>query len=144
MEMKELLKIDVAVRNNDKKNINKQQQRIVVFKEKLEKTMKFWPRDAFDRIPIEEDRQFLTSMMGNRGATMVGADELLHSTEQKVRQRKKLEEERLRKEQVRQESVAAAAQAKVPQEDARGTVPHSQVYCQVWSSSSFCYKSSAR
>ena len=116
--MKELLKIDVAVRNNDKKNINKQQQRMVVFKEKLEKTMKCWPRDAFDRIPIEEDRQFLTSMMGNRGATMVGADELLHSTEQKVHQRKKLEEERLRKEQVRQESVAAAAQAKVPQEDA--------------------------
>ena len=80
--------------------------------------MKFWPRDAFDRIPIEEDRQFLTSMMGNRGATMVGADALLHSTEQKVHQRKKLEEERLRKEQVRQESVAAAAQAQVPQEDA--------------------------
>ena len=118
MEMKELLKIDVAVRNNNKKNINKQQQRIVVFKEKLEKTMKFWPRDAFDRIPIEEDRQFLTSMMGNRGATMVGADELLHSTEQKVHQRNKLEEERLRKEQVRQESLAAAAQAQVPQEDA--------------------------
>ena len=66
MGMKELQKINVAERKNYKNN--KKQQRIVVLKEKLEKTIKFWPRDAFDRIPIEEDRQFLTSMTGHRGA----------------------------------------------------------------------------
>ena len=72
MGMKELQKINVAERKNDKNN--KKQQRIVVLKEKLEKTIKFWPRDAFDRISIEEDRQFLTSMTGHRGAAMAGAD----------------------------------------------------------------------
>ena len=121
MEMKELQKINVAERKKDKNS--KQQQRIVVFKEKLEKTMKFWPRDALDRIPIEEDRQFLISMMGHRGAAMAGTDELLHSTEQKVHQRKESEEERLRKEQVRQETVAAAAQALA---QALAQVPHAE------------------
>ena len=38
--------------------------------------MQFWPRDVFDRTPIEEDRQFLTLMMGHRGAAMAGADEI--------------------------------------------------------------------
>ena len=45
--------------------------------EKLNQTMKLWPRDVMDRIASEEDRLFLVSMMGDRKASMAEADSVL-------------------------------------------------------------------
>ena len=40
----------------------KEEEKIKAFKEKLPRTMKFWPRDAKKRITIQEDLDFLVSM----------------------------------------------------------------------------------
>ena len=56
-----------------------------------------WPRDAFDRIDNEEDRQFLQSMATDRKASMVGTDESLSKIEQKRHQRKMEEGRRQQK-----------------------------------------------
>ena len=60
-----------------------------------------------DRIASEEDRLFLVSMMGDRKASMAGADSVLSLTEKKVHLRKSSEEKRKKKEQLRQESGEA-------------------------------------
>ena len=59
-----------------------------------------------DIIALEEDRLFLVSMMGDRKASMAGADSVLSLTE-KVHLRKSSEEKRKKKEQLRQESGEA-------------------------------------
>ena len=95
-EMNELLKITVNVREN-----GKNKTKILNFKDKLETTMKFWPRNALERIHNEEDRQFLISMMGDREACMGVEDTLLSSTEKKVAERIQAEEKRKKKEELR-------------------------------------------
>ena len=64
-EMKNLLKIDHQHRETEKNKT-----KFNDFKQKLEKTMKFWPRDALERIKTEEDKKFLHSMMTDRVANM--------------------------------------------------------------------------
>ena len=51
-EMKNLLKIDHQHRETEKNKT-----KFNNFKQKLEKTMKFWPRDTLERIKIEENRK---------------------------------------------------------------------------------------
>ena len=68
------------------------------FKEKLDRTIKFWPRDAFERIQDEEDKLFLQSMMGDRTATLGPVENVLATTEKKVLIRRHREEEQRKKE----------------------------------------------
>ena len=60
--------------------------------------MKFWPRDAMDRIRNEEDKLFLQSMMGDRTATFRPVDNVLATTENKVVRGRHREEEQRKKE----------------------------------------------
>ena len=59
--------------------------------------MKFWPRDAIERIQNEEDKFFLQSMMGDRTATLGLVDNVLATTEKKVLRRRHREEEQRKK-----------------------------------------------
>ena len=102
-EMKSLLKIDHAHRQ-DKTNVEK----FSSFKDKLNRTMKFWPRNVLEKITNEEDKEFLVSMMTDRKATMGSVDSVLHSTEKKRLERKKAEEMRVEKEEMRKQTVKAA------------------------------------
>ena len=90
-DMRSLMKIDHVQRsNNDTKK-----KRINDFKDKLEKTLKLWPRNAFDKMKNKEDKQFLQSMMSDRVASMGQVDKVLSKTEDKVAKRKYAEQERL-------------------------------------------------
>ena len=64
------------------------------FKEKLDRTMKFWPRDGIERIQNEEYKLFLQSMKGDRTETLGPVDNVLATTEKKVLIRRHREEER--------------------------------------------------
>ena len=77
------------------------QTKVKEFKAKLDSTMKFWPRNVFQKITNEEDRAFLHSMMTDRIATMGSVDQALSTTEKKVRLRKEQEEYRISRETVR-------------------------------------------
>ena len=88
---------DMSKIPKEKREKPAQKQKIEEFKQYLEKTFKVWPRDAFDRIDNEEDRQFLQSMATDRKASMVGTDESLSKIEQKRHQRKMEEERRQQK-----------------------------------------------
>ena len=68
--------------------------------------MKFWPRNALEKIELEEDRLFLLSMQGDRKAVMAGTDKVLSTTEKKVHDRKISEEQRKAKEQARKMSLS--------------------------------------
>ena len=68
------------------------------FKEKLDCIMKFWPRDAIERIQNEEDKLFLQSMKGDRTAILGPVDNVLATTEKKVLRRRHSEEEQRKKE----------------------------------------------
>ena len=72
-------------------------EKINGFKEKLDRTMKFWPRDAIERIQNEEDK-FLQSMMGDGTTTFGPVDDVLATTEKKVLRRRHSEEEQRKKE----------------------------------------------
>ena len=72
-ELKSLLKIDHAHRNTVKNT-----QKIIGFKNKLTKTMMFWPRDVLEKLVDAEDKQFLISMMTDRTAS-IGSVDLKHS-----------------------------------------------------------------
>ena len=91
-EMKGMLK---------RKNVKKTE----ALTEKLNQTMKLWPRDVMDRIASEEDRLFLVSMMGDRKASMAEADSVLSLTKKKVHLRESSEKERNKREQLRQDLV---------------------------------------
>ena len=73
-------------------------EKINGFKEKLDRTMKFWPRDAIERIQNEEDKLFLQSKMGDRTATPGPVDNVLATTENKVLRGRHREEEQRKKE----------------------------------------------
>ena len=60
--------------------------------------MKFWPRDAIERIQNEEDQLFLQSMMGDRTATLGPVDNVLATTENKVLKGRHREEDQRKKE----------------------------------------------
>ena len=60
--------------------------------------MKFWPRDAIERIQNEEDKLFLQSMMGDRTATLRSVDNVLANTENKVLRGRHREEDQRKKE----------------------------------------------
>ena len=60
--------------------------------------MKFWPRDAIERIQNEEDKLFLQPMMGDRTATLGPIDNVLATTENKVLRGRHWEEEQRKKE----------------------------------------------
>lgn len=96
-EMKSIIKIDHARRETE---TNK--QKINSFKEKLKTTMKFWPRNSLEKIKIEEDKQFLISMMTDRKATMGSIDTKLKSKKKNIWKRKEAEQSRVDKEQSRQ------------------------------------------
>ena len=79
------------------------QKRIDGFKQKLEETMKMWPKNALDQMKNEEDKRFLLSMMTDRVASMGKVDKVL-STENKTAKRKEDERARLEKEKKRVEA----------------------------------------
>ena len=68
-ELKSLVKIDHAHGNTVKNT-----QKIIGFKNKLTKTMRFWPRDVLDKLVDAEDKQFLISMMTCRTASIGSVD----------------------------------------------------------------------
>ena len=72
-------------------------EKMIGFKEKLDRTMTFWSRDAIDRIQNEEDKLFLQSMMGDRTATLGPVDNMLATTKKKVLRRRHREEEQRKK-----------------------------------------------
>ena len=98
-EMRDILKIPKS-----RRSYGNPLARITNFKEGLNKTMKFWPRDALDHMVNEEDKEFLQSMMGDRAATMAGVDKRLANTENKVSRRKEQEKKRSEKEKLRRKS----------------------------------------
>ena len=53
-ELKHLLKID-----HPNRKIEKNTQKIIGFKDKLTKIIKFWPRDVLGKLVDAEDKQFL-------------------------------------------------------------------------------------
>ena len=69
--------------------------------------MKFWPRDAFERIQNEEDKLFLQSMMGDRTATLGPVNNVVANTENKVLRGRHREEEQRKKEAKRLKSRKA-------------------------------------
>ena len=81
-EMKNILKID-----HQHRDTAKNKEKIEDFKEKLSKTMKFWPGKALEKMTNEEDRKFLESMMTDRVATMGSVDAVLSLTEKKIQKR---------------------------------------------------------
>ena len=72
-ELKSLLKIDHVHRNTVKNT-----QKIIEFKNKLTKTMRFWPRYVLDKLVDAEDKHFLINMMADRTAS-IGSVELKRS-----------------------------------------------------------------
>ena len=72
-------------------------QKINGFKEKLDRTMNFWAREAIERIQNKKDKLFLQSMMGYRTATLRPVDNVLATTEKKVLRRRHREEEQRKK-----------------------------------------------
>ena len=89
-----LLKISVNKRDKP----GKQHDKITEFRNNINKTMKFWPRDALSRISNDEDRNFLLSMMSDRKATMDGIDKSLFQKEQRIEKRHQEEQRRREKE----------------------------------------------
>ena len=61
---------DFTKYNLDRRETPAYKEKLGLFREKLETTMRFMPRDAESRIENEEDRAFLRSMLGDRSATM--------------------------------------------------------------------------
>ena len=90
IKFKDLLKIPISERGKPGTPL----ERIQEFKIKMPETMKFWPRDAMDKIENEEDKQFLLSMQNDRKASMSGVDKVLH---QKEMRKEKREQEALRR-----------------------------------------------
>ena len=90
-ELKSINKTTKAKREGGSEKING-------FKEKLDRTMTFWPRDAFERIQNEEDKLFLQSMMGDRTATLGPVNNVLANKENKVLRGRHREEEQRKKE----------------------------------------------
>ena len=62
--------------------------------------MKFWPRDAIERIQSEEDKLFLQcmNMMGDRTETLGPVDNVVATAEKRVLIRRHREEEQRKKE----------------------------------------------
>ena len=89
-ELKSINKTTKAKREGGSEKING-------FKEKLDRTMTFWPRDAFERIQNEEDKLFLQSMMCDRTATLGPVYNVLANTENKVLRGRHREEEQRKK-----------------------------------------------
>lgn len=67
----------------------KEKEEINDFKESLTKTFKAWPRDCYEKITIEEDKQFFKSMLTDRKACMIGIDRNLSKQESNTRKRKR-------------------------------------------------------
>ena len=78
-EIENLLKQSIKLRGT-----KAYKKKLAEFKEKLKKTLHFWPKDAMSRITNESDRRFLRSMMGNRNATIGSFDRSLTATERKI------------------------------------------------------------
>ena len=104
-EMQELMKIPQARRKS-----GKPASRIQKFKEELEQTFPFWPRDALERISNPEDQEFLRKMMKDWTASMGGVDMKLASTERKVLERKQAEQIRQEREIERQLASQCSAE----------------------------------
>ena len=92
-EMKTLLKIGHPNRSSPG-SIKK----IGDFKNKLETTMKFWPRNVFQLLKNEDDRNFFESMLSDRAASFGPENPTVLTTELKVAKRKAEEEKRNAKE----------------------------------------------
>ena len=88
-DMKNIIKIQPRNRTSGKQN-----ERLEEFRRRLQTTMKFWPRNAMEKIDNEEDKKFLLSMINDRKATMAGIDKKLSLTEENVMKRK---EQKLRR-----------------------------------------------
>ena len=103
-DFKDLRKIEKSRRDDTVPNI--QCQKIEDYKNGLQKTFKVWPRNALDKMSIEEDRQFLISMDTDRIATMmVTTDETLFMKESKYEKRKDEEQKRIADEKTRCETA---------------------------------------
>ena len=75
-------------------------EKIVQFKNKLQKTFVFWPRHISNKISSKKDRLLLLNMMGPRTASFGGTDKTFAATSTKIEQRK-AEQQRQLKEQKR-------------------------------------------
>ena len=62
----------------------KSKERIESFKKYLLKTMDLWPKNVFDHIKNEDDKQLLISMMNDRKALISGVDMVLAKQEKDV------------------------------------------------------------
>ena len=96
-EIKKLWEELKSVNKTTKEKWEGGSEKINGFKEKLDRTMKFWPRDANERLQNEEDKLFLQSMMGNRTATLGPVVNVLATTAKKVLRRRHREEEQRKK-----------------------------------------------
>ena len=117
-EMRSLMKISPA-----RRDLPKEKSRIDDFKNKLNTTMKFWPRDAMSRITIQEDKDFLTSMMSDRKATMGTVDIVLANSKQKIRDRQEKENARKRKEESRVANLLVSPVTPTEAEDDESETP---------------------
>ena len=103
-DFKDLRRIEKPLRDNSVPN--KQCQRIEDYKNDLQKTFKVWPRNALEKISIEEDRQFLISMDTDRVATMtLTTDDTLFRKESSYKKRKDAEQKRIADEKTRCETA---------------------------------------
>ena len=100
-----VLKIPIESRSSEKSK-----ERIEEFKQQLNASFKFWPRNALMKITNEEDKLFLKSMMSDRKACMAGADKKLANTEKKVRKRKVQELQRKEQCQIAETSGSMTCQ----------------------------------
>ena len=78
-KLKSLLKTDRAHRNTDKNT-----QKVIRFKDKLTKTMRFWSQDVLDKLVDAEDKQFLINTMNDRKVSMCLVDLKCSLKEKKV------------------------------------------------------------
>ena len=96
-EIKKLWEELKSVNKTTKEKWEGGSEKINGFKEKLDRTMKFWPRDAIERLQNEEDKLFLQSMMSDRRATLGPVVNVLATTEKKVLRTRHREEEQRKK-----------------------------------------------
>ena len=97
-EMHDLMRIPKEERETGK---GKRYERINKFKEDLNKTFVFWPRNVLEKISIEEDREFLINMMGPRTVTVGREDKKFAMTQEKKQKRIHVKAAQIEKEKER-------------------------------------------
>ena len=124
-EMQRLQKI-----NTDARVLSSNQEKILNFKSKLGTTMKFWPKNAIDRIEKQEDKDFLVKMIEDRDSGTLGSvDIVLAVKEKKVSARKEKGEKRRETELLRRhQAEAVVSMDEVPEENDEDKVETDNIF----------------